>query len=329
MRTVFINVAILFSALIVAIPADTQVQNPRAAHPGSINYVEGQASIGSTALSPDSAGSAELEKGQSLTTQSGKVEILLTPGVFLRVAENSTVKMISPELTNTEVELDKGRAMIEALEVRKENDIRVDQNDAYTRLLKNGLYDFDADNAVMRVFKGGAEVGVNDQKVKVSGEHELSLNAPGKPKSRNFDTRRYEDDFFRWSALRSGYLSEASVDEARIYIGTGPGWYGPGWFGTGWYWDPWFGVWTFIPAESMFYSPFGWGFYSPIFVYRSPFFYWGYWGHQIHHFGDFHEPYGHGVEPPGGFRGGGFHGGTPVPRSGAPRGGAPRGGSHR
>jgi hypothetical protein len=53
-------------------------------NPGSINYVEGQASIGGETLNPKSIGSIELEKGQSLTTQAGKVEILLTPGVFLR-----------------------------------------------------------------------------------------------------------------------------------------------------------------------------------------------------------------------------------------------------
>lgn len=286
-----------------------QTRNTHPARPGSINYVEGQASIGTEALSPNSVGSVELDKGQSLTTQAGKVEILLTPGVFLRVADNSSVKMISPDLANTEVELDKGRIMVEALDIYKENNIRIDQNDVSTKLLKNGLYDFDADHAQIRVFKGTAEVYAKGQTIKVTGQRELSLNAAGKLKPRDFDTRQYEDDFFRWSALRSGYLSEAAVDEARVYIGPGPGWYGPGWYGLGWYWDPWFGVWTFIPAEGIFYSPFGWGFYSPIAVYRSPFFYYGYWGHQPHHFGEFHAPYGHGFEPQGGFHGGGFRGG--------------------
>jgi hypothetical protein len=81
----------------------SQTQNSHPAHPGDINYVEGQASIGDQALSPDSVGSAGLDRGQSLITRAGKVEILLTPGVFLRVADNSTVKMISPDLANTEV----------------------------------------------------------------------------------------------------------------------------------------------------------------------------------------------------------------------------------
>jgi hypothetical protein len=309
MRTFFITlieVAGLLLATGVSGPVRGQSQNSHPARPGSINYVEGQASIGTEALNPSAVGSIELNKGQSLTTQAGKVEILLTPGIFLRVADNSSVKMISPDLANTEVELDKGRAMVEVLDIRKENNIRIDQNDVTTQLLKNGLYDFDADHKQIRVFKGTGQVHTKGQNIKLTGEREFALDG-GKLKAQTFDTRQYEDDFFRWSALRSGYLSEATVDQARLYIGPGPTWYGPGWYGTGWYWDPWFGVWTFIPEGGIFYSPFGWGFYSPIFVYRSPFFFYGYYGHQPHYFNEFHYPYGHGFEPPGGFRGGGFH----------------------
>lgn len=308
-KSILLGVAGLLLGINACAPAWGEVKNSHPARPGSINYVEGQASIGDLTLGPSSAGSIELEKGQSLTTQAGKVEILLTPGVFLRVADNSSVKMISPDLANTKVEVEKGRAMVEALNVRKENDIRIDQNDTSAKLLKNGLYDFDADHGLIRVFKGAAEVNTKGENVRLTSEHELALNASGKPKAHGFDTRPYEDDFFRWSALRSGYLSEAGLDAARTYVGVGPGWYGPGWYGPGWYWNPWWGVWTFLPADGIYYSPFGWGFYSPIVIYHSPFYFYGFWGHQPHPFGEFHAPFGHGFEPRGGFHGGGFRGG--------------------
>jgi hypothetical protein len=93
------------------------------------------------------------------------------------------------------------------------------------------------------------EVNVKDQNIKVTDRRALALSVGGKLKAQDYDTLRYEDNFFRWSALRSGYLSEAGVDEARAYIGPGPGWYGPGWYGTGWYWDPLFGAWTFLLAN--------------------------------------------------------------------------------
>lgn len=309
----------LLLAAMVAAPGRGQTSNPRPPRIGDINYVEGQASIGGQALTPDLVGVATLEKDETLTTGAGKVEILLTPGVFLRIADNSVVKMISPGLADTEVEVQKGRASVEVLDIHKENNIRVNQTGASTKLLKNGLYEFDADHNLVLVFKGKADVFVGNQRFGLGDERELTLNAGGKPSAHSFDTRQYADDFYRWCGLRSAYLSEASVDAAHVYIGVGPEWYGPGWIGPGWYWAPWFDVWTFLPADGIFYSPFGWGFYSPIFVYTSPFFYYRY--HHPHHFGEFHEPYGHGFEPPGGFRYGG-HGG------GFPGGGARPGGHH-
>jgi hypothetical protein len=256
-------------------------------------------------LTPNSVGAAALDRDQTLTTQAGRVEILLTPGVFLRVGDNSSVRMVSPDLANTRVQLDRGRAFVEVLNIRNENDIRVDQNGASTKILKEGLYDFDADHMQVRVFKGKAETMAGNQKVNIGGDHELVLNGGGKLKSNHFDAKAAEDDFYRWNSLRSGYLSEASVNASESYLGPGPGAYGPGWNGLGWYWDPWFGAYTFLPGSSVFWDPFGWGFYSPGVVYGSPFFY----RPGIRHgFGDYHYPYGHGI-PRGGFRGGGFRGG--------------------
>ncbi len=288
--------------------ATAQTQNPQPARPGSINYVEGNATIGSQTLNADSAGKVELEKNQTLNTQDGKVEILLTPGVFLRVAENSAVKMVSPDLANTEVALEGGRASVEVLDISKNNNIRIDLNDSSTQLVNKGLYEFDASQNRIMVYKGKAEVNYGSQKTILGGERQLTLNQGGKLKAQGFDTRRDEDDFFRWCALRSGYLSEASVDEARVEIGNGPGWYGPSWYGPGWYWDPYFLSYTYLPGDGIFYSPFGWGFYSPLYVYRSPYFFNGFYGRGLHRFGEYHYPYGHGFEPRGGFHGGGFHG---------------------
>ena len=82
---------------------------------------------------------------------------------------------------------------------------------------------------------------------------------------------------YRFSSLRSQYLAEANGDAARLYAGGGPGWYG-----AGWYWDPWFTAYTWIPGNGYFYSPFGWGFYSPWFVSYSPFYYGRYYGYAGH-----------------------------------------------
>ena len=114
-------------------------------------------------------GILEMERNQSLTTQAGKVEILPTPDVFLRLADNSSLNMISPELANTEVQLDKGRAIVEVIDIREENNIRINQKGASTKLLKKGLYDFDVDHGEIRVFNGSAQVSAGNRKVTYIG----------------------------------------------------------------------------------------------------------------------------------------------------------------
>jgi hypothetical protein len=294
---------------------------------GTLNYLEGQVSIGDQTLNSKSIGNAELQPGESLVTEKGKAEVLLTPGVFLRIGNNSSVKMISPSLTDTEVEVDRGHAMIEVAEIHPENSIRVDDAGTTTQLLKNGLYDFNRNQREMRVFDGKAFVESGREHVDVKGGREVTLASNDLSKARKFDKKSYEEgDLFRWSSLRSGYLAEANVDAAGMYAQNG--WGGLGWEGADWYWDPWFDAFTFIPGDGIFYSPFGWGFYSPWWVYQAPFFGYGYgyggyggYGHYYHHFstdarnwgyGSHYaagRSYAHGIYHGAGSTGRGFHSG--------------------
>jgi hypothetical protein len=326
--------AAILAAGFLALPAWASNSEPR---PGTVNYVEGQASIADQVLNSSSVGSAELGAGQTLDTQTGKAEILLTPGVFLRLGNGSSAKMISPSLTNTQLELSKGEALIEVDELHPENDIRINEDGTTTRLLKKGLYEFDSTHAAVRVFSGKASVLEGDEKVTVKGGHELSLNASSELKAKSFNKNEFakNDDLYRWSSLRSDYLAEANVDTARAYVVNEGN--GHGWWGGGWYWSPWFGAYTFIPGNGYFYSPFGWGFYSPLWAYRIPVY--GFRGYS-HHFENFRpEALEHGSLRPAPVYGPGFHRGAVrsfgnVPRTGTFQGyegvhsGVPRSGIH-
>lgn len=246
--------------------------------PGTVNYVEGQVSLNGTTLNSKSVGSASLEAGQSIATQTGKTEFLLTPGVYVRLADNSEATLVSPSLTNTQVSVDKGEAMVEVDQLYKQNDIRVVEDGVPTQLLKNGLYDFNSANNTVRVFDGKAAVEANDRTITVKGAHELHLDSNARLKPQKFNKNAVkETDLYRWSSLRSDYLAEANLDAAHVYFANG--WYGPGWIGAGWYWDPWLVGYTFLPGDGYCYSPFGWGFYSPLLVYNSPYWYGGYYGY--------------------------------------------------
>ena len=251
-------------AVILSVPAWAATP----ALPGTLNYVEGQASIGTETLNAKSVGSVDLQTGQTLTTETGKAEVLLTPGVFFRLGDNSAATLVSPDLTNTTVALNSGQAVVEVDEIHKDNLLRVQQDGATTQLLKVGVYGFDANNGAVRVFKGEALVQDGDRQVKVKDGHQLDVNNTAQLKTAKFDKSAYEQtDLYRFSNLRSEYLAEANVDTARVFVAGGPGW-----FGSGWYWDPLFTSYTWIPGSGILYSPFGWGFYSPFFVGYAPYY---------------------------------------------------------
>ena len=240
--------AISFAAIPVwAIPA----------RPGMINYIEGKALIGGQPVTSKDVGRAELDPNQTIKTGLGKAEILLTPGVFLRIGDHSELRMVSPGLTDTRVELLSGEAQVEATDVHKENHIQVLDHGFTTTLLKNGLYAFKADPPAVSVYDGKAEVQSGDNRVTLGKGKQV---LPGGPlKAVSFD-RNYQDELYHWSKLRDGYLAEASMGSARVYMVNPYGWYG-----SGWYWNPYFSMYSFVPGAGYLYSPFGYGFYSPFY----------------------------------------------------------------
>ena len=229
------------------------------ARPGTINYAEGSVTLAGKAIGVRQLGQSEVEPGQVLATSGGKAEMLLTPGVVFRIGDHSAVKMISPSLTDTRVELLRGEAMVEAAQVFDANRIDVIDHGVDTLILKKGIYRFDADRPTVAVYDGKAKVLSDDRGIEVKKGKELALGTATKPQKFNRDQT---DSLYAWSKLRSSYLADANQAIVQnIEIG------GPGWYGTGWYWNPWYSSWAFVPADGYLFSPFGFGFYSPAYWY--------------------------------------------------------------
>jgi hypothetical protein len=71
------------------------------AKPGVLNYVEGEVYLNGDRLSHEAVRATFLHANDTLSTDSGKAEVLLTPGVFLRLGSNAEVRMISAGLVDT------------------------------------------------------------------------------------------------------------------------------------------------------------------------------------------------------------------------------------
>ncbi len=256
---------ILAAAVVGA--ADTTKMPP----PGTLNYVEGQVLVQGQKETPKSVGSTYVESNQDLQTRNGNAEMLLTPGVYLRLGHNSDVKMISPGLADTQVKLTSGSAMLEVDELFNENDVSVVVGNATVQVEKKGLYSFDAAEPSVSVLDGKAVVREGDQQVQLKKGREVVLASSERLRPEKYSKSSYKDDpLYRWSKLRSEYATESNVETANALL-LGGGWYGPGW-----YWDPFMWDFAFLPGDGMFWGPFGGAFFSPGWVSYAP--YYGYYG---------------------------------------------------
>ena len=165
------------------------------------DYIEGDVSIDGTAIHPKFAEFPDVKAGQLVATAEGRAEILLTPGVFLRMAENTSVRMLSNALADTRLEVVSGSALVEVGELLEHNAISFDASGAHMELAKKGLYRIDASPANLRVYQGQARVISGSGSLTVHKGHQIDLGT-AKLSDTKFDAKE-TDAFYRWNSRRA------------------------------------------------------------------------------------------------------------------------------
>ena len=236
---------------------------------GMIHYLEGQVFLGDQAIENKFGSFPEVKENATLRTEEGRAEVLLTPGVFLRLAENSSFRMITNRLVDTRLELLSGAAVLEVDDMPKDNGVTVACKDVSVRLMKKGLYRFDAQPPAVRVFDGEALATSGDRTVEVKEGKMLTLDS--ELAVAKFD-KESTDALDRWSRRRGHDLAMANVSAANSLRTSGTTWNS-----SGWMWNPYFGMFTFVPYSGSYYSPYGYRFWSPLAVYQvyQPRYYYG------------------------------------------------------
>jgi hypothetical protein len=250
------------------------------AHAGVVQYVEGRAYLNDQVVEPKFGQFPDIKENQEFRTEEGRAEILLTPGVFMRLGENSAIRMLSTRLTDAKVEVVSGSAVIECSDVPKDNAVQAVYKGNAIRFEKQGLYRIDSDQARFRVYEGEAIVTDSSGQLIVKGGKETNLS--GVLLAEGFD-RKDQDALYSWSDRRAAYVSQANIVSANTvsnngYSGGGYGLfgssgagYGPSFLG-GWMFNPMFGMYTYMPYSGFGYSPFGYTYYSPYTVGYAPVF---------------------------------------------------------
>src|ERR1041385_1384252 len=101
---------------------------------GLVNYVDGEAYV---RLHEQAAVGVPIH-----TSANAHVELLLTPGTFLRIGADSNVVLDSADLTHIAVRVLDGTALVEAADVDKHAPIRVTTGNLQTLIVSRGLYRF-------------------------------------------------------------------------------------------------------------------------------------------------------------------------------------------
>src|SRR5689334_8148551 len=95
------------------------------ARAGTIHYTVGEAYLDDRPIAMGGQVFLPMKEGQVLRTGMGRAEILLAPGVFLRLDPAGAVRLIDARLEGMLLELQRGAALVEVVEMSKYRRVEV------------------------------------------------------------------------------------------------------------------------------------------------------------------------------------------------------------
>jgi len=238
-------------------------QTIRSTRSGLLYFFDGYVFIGDEPVHQKFGRFPEIGQGRVLRTELGHAEVLLTPGVVLRVDENSAIRLVSDSLTDTRVELLRGSAILEVNhEAANPPDALIYKN-WQVRVPQDSIARIDAEPAQVRILSGTGEVSADGTPVTVRRGEVLPLASVLVPEQA---TTPAADDFNVWAMNRSSVVSEdnsiaAGITDDPNQIDTSGAAAGGGFT----YFPP-----TGIPSLGIPY-PYGLSFWSPYQTYANPY----------------------------------------------------------
>lgn len=148
--------------LVTALTLPAYAQSVVSTRSGTIHYFEGAVYLGDQPLELHPGRFSNIPPGGELRTAEGRAEVLLTPGVFFRIGDKSTIRMLANELSDTRVELVAGSSIVDSAEPVAATSVTLFYKNWRVRFLEQGVYRIDSNPPRMWVLEGKAEVSGND-----------------------------------------------------------------------------------------------------------------------------------------------------------------------
>jgi len=209
------GVALRLSFLALAAWLPASAQSVISTHSGVLYFFEGSVSIGGEQVQQKFGKFPEIGNGGELRTEQGRAEVLLTPGVFLRLSENSAMRLLSNQLSDTRVELLAGSAILEAEETSPGTSARLIYKNWQVRVPQKGVYRIDSEPPQLKVYKGEVQVS-SDGKTETATAREgetlpLAAVLVAEPSA-----NPGADDFKSWAMSRSDAITADNTIAAGI-----------------------------------------------------------------------------------------------------------------
>jgi hypothetical protein len=250
-------------ALLALAAVTASAQPIISAKSGVIAGVEGKVLLDNVEVQQSVTHFPEVKENSVLSTEEGRVELMLPPGFMLRMGENGSLKLLANRLIDTRVDLLKGSAVVEVDQTNQDYNVTIALKSGVVTLSKVGVYRFDSEPARLKVFHGTASVQVNGESVMVSTGKMLSL-AGDSASAEKFDVEA-TDALDNWSRRRAEAMALANISGAK-YSGDNSS---PKRAST-WSWNPYFDMYTYIPYSGRNCNPYyGVCYYSPGAAYQN------------------------------------------------------------
>ncbi len=201
-------------ALLLSVCKIGKTQDVVSASSGLLHYFEGRIVLDNKPIEHKAAVFPSLKNGSVLRTEKGRAELLLTPDVYLRLDENTSLRMESNALTDTRLEMTTGSVILDNLNAPASKDVAVIHEGTTIRFPKPGIYRIDCEPGELQVFSGEAEVTHGKVLLPVDSTHlyyfalELTTNKYGDGAM---------DEFYDWAHNRSEIIADqnqmASIEQ--------------------------------------------------------------------------------------------------------------------
>ena len=277
-------------AMAVSFTASTYTQTTRdkfviSAKAGGVNAVTGRATVrshGNTEWQQLTI-KEDLETGDVVRTGlDGRVEMLLNPGSYMRIGENSEFELADNSLDNLQVRLIRGTAIVEATGA-DDTELLINIVTPHTKLaiVRRGLYRLNVvpgDGTELIVRKGRVMLDDSHTKVKGGNKVVFSSHSFSIAKLEQTDKKKL-DDLESWSKQRAETVAQANQkirgrDMTFLMASMDPRWDR---FSRGiWMFNVGYNCYTFVPFFVGWGSPYGSSYSRSIFGgYYDPTFYQG------------------------------------------------------